>query len=100
VINSDITYPTVADLKDYWDAPDYDLIKEEIDDSWRHGNYVFAVFRRISDGTYWGVSFCRSGDGETDGLRDGDVDDSNITRLMPVEMTITDYVSWKAPVEE
>ena len=98
--NSDIVYPTVADLKDYYDAPDYDLIKEELDDSWRHGNYVFAVFKRISDNTFWGVNFQRSGDGEYNSLRDGDVDDSDIGRLMPVEKTITDYVAWKEPIEK
>lgn len=49
---------------------DFTLAKEDLDHSWRHGNYVTQVWRRVEDRTFWQVTFRVSGDGETNEMRD------------------------------
>lgn len=49
---------------------DFTLAKEDLDDSWRHGNYVTQVWMRVEDGSFWQVTFRVSGDGETNEMRD------------------------------
>jgi hypothetical protein len=71
---------------------DLDHVYREIDDSWRHGCYVYEVYHREEDDTYWGVSYERSGDGEWNGLREGTAD---VRQVWPVTetITVTKYIS-------
>lgn len=61
-------------------------VHREADDSWRHGCYIYQVFHRKEDDTYWAVNYNLSSDGETNGLREGDYDIDQVER---VEKTIT-----------
>lgn len=61
-------------------------VHREADDSWRHGCYIYEVFHREEDDTYWAVNYNKSGDGETNGLRDGD---HTIDQVERVEETTT-----------
>lgn len=79
--------PTCQDL---FEEDGYESVHEDIDDSWRHGAYVGEVFHRTSDNTYWLAAYCRSSDGETNGLRE---DDADITQVEPREVITTKYVS-------
>ncbi len=57
---------------------------------WRHGELVADVYKREEDSTYWRVEFCRSSDGETNELREGN---ATITRVRPVEVITINYVA-------
>lgn len=70
------------------DKVNFESVAREADNTWRHGCYMWQVFRRKSDDTYWAAAYCLSTDGETNGLRDGDVE---ITRVYPHIKTVTDY---------
>lgn len=58
------------------------------DASWRHGSHIIEVFHRESDNTYWRANYRRSSDGETNELREGL---AQITQVEPYERTVTDY---------
>lgn len=66
----------------------FERVHREADPSWRHGSYVTDVYRRTKDNTYWQASYCLSGDGETNELREGLAD---ILQVVPVQKTITAY---------
>lgn len=63
-------------------------LQRSVDDSWRHGVRVSAVYRRESDGTFWRAQYNVSTDAETHGLRD---DEATIVQVEPFQRTITDY---------
>ena len=65
-------------------------VHREADDSWRHGCYITNVFHRVSDDTYWSVSYSLSTDCECNGLRDGQYD---IVRVVPREKMVIWYVA-------
>ncbi|WP_149648883.1 hypothetical protein [Azospirillum argentinense] len=69
-------------------------VSREADTSWRHGAYITQVFHRAADDTYWRALYCLSTDGETNGLREGDAE---ITQVRPVEKTVIDYVPVATP---
>ena len=79
--------PTCEDL---FEEDGYEPVHRDSDDSWRHGAYIGEVFARASDGTFWLAAYCLSTDGETNGLREGDAD---ITQVMPKEVTTVKYVA-------
>ena len=56
-----------------WDGIDEEFteVDSHSDPSWRHGSYMTDVYKRESDNTFWQVSYCRSGDGETNEFREG-----------------------------
>ncbi len=62
----------------------------ESDPSWRHGEYRTEVWKRESDNTFWKAVYQVSGDGETNGLREGN---AKITQVEPYEKTVTLYRS-------
>lgn len=66
--------PTVED----WAEGYIESVLQEIDNSYRHGCYVYEVFHRDVDDTYWSVSYKESGDGEENSLRDGEVKFSRV----------------------
>lgn len=63
-------------------------VHREADPSWRHGSYMTDVFHRVADDTYWLASYRLSTDGETNELRDGGAE---ITQVKPVQKTVTAY---------
>lgn len=64
------------------------LIDRKTDDSWRHGSYVTAIYRRDEDGTFWRTMYRLSSDGETNELREGL---AKIKQVFPKEVTVTIY---------
>lgn len=62
----------------------------EADASWRHGSYITEVFQREADGTFWEAFYRKSGDGETNELREGT---ASIRRVYPFETTVTRYAA-------
>jgi CO/xanthine dehydrogenase Mo-binding subunit len=62
--------PTCEQLFDS-DPAIFELVSRKTDDSWRHGCYVTAVYRRLADETFWSASYRLSSDGETNELREG-----------------------------
>jgi hypothetical protein len=62
-------------------------VQEKISD-WRHGARVSAVFMRASDSTFWLAKYRRSTDGETNELREGLAD---ISQVEPYEVKTTEY---------
>lgn len=80
---SEIIAPTTQDWRDEL----LDSVHEELDDSYRHGNYVYEVFHRAADDTYWAVNYTCSGDGEQHGLRDDEHD--GFTRVYPHKRVVT-----------
>lgn len=85
--------PSVEDLSEgYYDEnDDLELVWDDADPSWRHGCYMTSVFKRKSDNTYWSVSWRRSGDGEYNSLREGDIDETYISEVEPYSVTIIEY---------
>lgn len=84
------TEPTCAEIyAGSYEGDTFEEVSSHADPSWRHGCYMTDVYRRKSDGTFWQVSYRRSGDGETCGLREGDGD---VVQVTPVTKTVTEYV--------
>lgn len=85
---SDIIPPTCEEICE----EELESVEREIDNSWRHGCYIYEVYRRQSDDTYWAVSYRLSTDGETNELREGSAE---ISQVFPVTetITVTKYVS-------
>ncbi len=72
----------------------YLSVERHLDDGWRHGNYVTEVFQRESDSTYWRAFYQVTGDGEYNGLREGDVEIEQV-RPETVTKTITETIYHK-----
>jgi len=77
--------PTCRDLLN---KVGFTVVLRESDDSWRHGCYIYEVFKRDSDNTFWAANYCRSTDGETNELREGTAE---IFEVEPKEITTTTY---------
>lgn len=90
-----IIKPTIEEIKRGWQEDNEDIVAvlDEADPSWRHGCYMTTIFRRLSDGTFWSVSWQKSGDGEYNSLRDGDCYDSDVSQVWPHEVTTIEYRS-------
>lgn len=84
---------TNDEFKELWCNDELEEVHEEIDDSWRHGNYMYTVFK-APDGTFWACNYSVSGDGEQHGIRD---DEFYINEVTPIEkiVTITEYIPVK-----
>lgn len=67
-----------------------ELVDHKSDDSWRHGSYVTAIYRRDEDGTFWRTMYRLSSDGETNELREGL---AKIVQVFPRDVTVTIYES-------
>lgn len=76
-----------------FDEEGFVRVLRKSDASWRHGTYEYQVFRRESDNTFWGVSFELSTDGESNGLREGT---AQITEVVPKTKEIITYVKKEA----
>ena len=86
------TAEAVQPTKDDFAEERLKSVHREADDSWRHGCYIYQVFHREEDDTYWAVNYNLGGDGETNGLQEGDFTVGQVER---VEETVT-KVSYKA----
>jgi len=80
-----MTPPTCEDL---FNEEGFESVHREDDTSWRHGSYVFEVYHRLADDTYWSASYRQSTDGETNELREGFAD---IGQVEPYTKTVTAY---------
>lgn len=65
-----------------------DPVHTEDDASWRPGFYRTSVYFREEDKTYWMVGYRQSTCGETNELREGTAE---ITQVEPYEITTTAY---------
>lgn len=79
-----ITPPTCEEIYN----EELELVHTEADPSWRHGCYIYEVYNRESDNTFWAVNYRRSTDGETNALREGLAD---VKEVEPYEVTRTEY---------
>ncbi len=61
---------TNEEFKELWFDEELESVERELDDSWRHGNYVYEIFKYQDK--YYACSYQVSGDGETHGIRDND----------------------------
>ena len=86
-----MTKPTCEQLFDWEDDEPqlFERVSRTSDAGWRHGCYIFEVFKRLSDGTFWQASYQWSADGETNGLREGT---AKIFEVQPEERRVIVYV--------
>jgi hypothetical protein len=77
--------PTCEEL---FEEDGYTSVYRKADDSWRHGSYITEVFKRDSDETFWAAHYRKSGDGETNELREGY---ARICQVEPHQVTTTRY---------
>ncbi len=91
--------PTIEQIRDEYmedtEEQILEFVHEELDDSWRHGNYVFHVYKRLEDETYWGISFQVSGDGEENTLRDKGygLTDKDVIQVWPREIKSVEWIT-------
>lgn len=81
---------TKEEFKELWENDELERVHEELDSSYRHGNYVNTIFK-ATDGTFWEASYTVSGNGEEHGIRDNNF---SLGQVRPVTETviITKYV--------
>lgn len=91
---SDVVKPSVDTIRAAWQEDDHDFeqVHEDADPSWRHGCYMTTVFKRLSDETFWSVSWQKNGDGEYNSLRDGDCSDGDVMQVWPHTVTTVEYM--------
>jgi hypothetical protein len=77
-------------FQELWHNGDLVKVDEELDDSWRHGNYVTTVYRYENE--FWQADYHVSGDAEYHGIRDNDF---KLTKVYPVTKITktTEYVT-------
>ena len=82
--------PTAETLRDAWreELEGWEAVHEEADPSYRHGCYMTTVFHRQADDTFWAASYTVSGDGEHNGLREGDAD---VSQVWPHKVETVEY---------
>lgn len=87
-------------FKELWMNDEVETIEKDIDDSWRHGNYVFEVFKYKPDPDglpiYYSVSYNESSSSDYHGIRDGDFE---IERVFPHEKVVR-VIEWKSTPAE
>lgn len=65
---------TSKEMWDLWVNDELEMVDKELDDTWRHGNYVSVVVKD-ADGRFWAGFYRESADGEYNSWRDGEPDD-------------------------
>ena len=83
---------TFRDL--WWDDMVTSVLKK-VDDSWRHGNYVYEVFVD-EQGQYWSVTYQVTGDGEYNTLREAECHDPIRVYPHTKTITVTEYLDTPA----
>lgn len=74
--------------EDLLDEFGFEIVKEDSDNSWRHGSYETVVYKREFDGTFWQAQYRLSADGEINGLREGA---AIVVQVEPFEKTVILY---------
>lgn len=64
----------IAEFRDLWWDDQLESVLRDADDSWRHGCYVYEVFKDEA-GRFWSVNYQKTGDGEYNTLREAECDD-------------------------
>lgn len=77
-------------FKELWEEDKLEQIEREVDDSWRHGCYVYEIYKDET-GKYFSVSYQLSTDGEYHGIRENDFD---LYEVEPVKV-IVETTEWK-----
>ena len=89
--------PAIGILLDVWcedyDGDDIVLVEDKADGSWRHGTEHTAIFHRKSDDTHWCVGYRTTPGADYNDFRDGDLDDSYVLKVKPVEKVVR---TWQA----
>jgi meiotically up-regulated gene 157 (Mug157) protein len=82
-----------ATFRHKWREEELEEVHEELDDSWRHGNYVYAVYKDPETGKFWAINYQVDGTGDYNSLRDGDADAP--TEVFPHVKTVvvTEYLT-------
>jgi hypothetical protein len=84
------------ELKRKWQEEILVSVHKELDDSYRHGNYVSEVFQDTETGKFWAVNYSVSGGGEQHGIRDGDAEAIEVTKTeRQIVQTVIDWVMVK-----
>lgn len=80
---------TNEEFKELWFDGVLESMEKNLDDSWRHGNYVDEVFKY--EDKFYSCSYQVSGDGEEHGIRD---DEFTLREVTPVTemLQVTKYV--------
>ena len=84
--------PTYQELSNAHFSDDFKVV-EETYKKWRHGYFVTTIFKRISDNTFWRVRWLESTDGETNTLRDCELDDGDVHEVHPHQVVRTFYTT-------
>lgn len=80
---------TPKEFQQMWEDDLLEWQHEELDDSWRHGNRVTTVFKS-PDGRLWRAKYNVSGDGEFNGMREGEFSFEEVESYTEV-VTLTKY---------
>lgn len=75
-------------FKELWWNDELELIEDDIDDGWRHGNNHSTIFKHGND--YWNCNYRVSGDGEYHGIRENEFD---LTKVYPIK-AVTRKTYW------
>ena len=75
---------TNEEFKELWMDDQVESIEQELDNSWRHGNYVYEIFQYQDK--FYAVNYQESGDGEWHGIRENDF---TLKEVFPYTETIT-----------
>lgn len=91
--------PTIEEICDAWrdDTDKFETVIDELDGTWRHGTEHTLVVERLSDNTFWRVFYRHETSGEYNDLRDGDLSDSDIVQVKPIEV-VTKKIEY-VPIE-
>ncbi len=82
-----MTTPTPPTQQDLWEDR-LESVHRETDDQYRHGCYIYQVFHRKEDDTYWAVNYNLSTDGEENGLSDDDYTIEQVNRVETMEPVV------------
>ncbi|MEW6121282.1 MAG: hypothetical protein AB1698_01615 [Pseudomonadota bacterium] len=89
--------PTIETMLAVWreeyEEGEWVHVHDKVDGSWRHGSCHEFVAKRVSDGTFWMVSYRTNPSGDYNDFRDGDLYDSDVVRVWPSVVTKTVYTT-------
>jgi hypothetical protein len=74
--------------KEIFNETGFECVERRDNAGWRHGHYRNEVYRREADSTLWSVCYRVSTDGETNELREGTAE---ISQVEAYQKTITAY---------
>jgi hypothetical protein len=81
---------THKEFIDLWMDDAVESVWKDLDDSYRHGNYVTEVYKD-QQGRFWRVAYTESGDGEQHGIRDNEMYLLEEVEQYQVQLLLTKY---------